>query len=233
MTKVITANNALPSSTLCPDMSTVWKGSAGVPTLNTSADNGSANANDYDGFLATLSGDYNGTGQWVTPGTGGSTANPSVCNSLDGAALTLTGGTVAEIEDVPVPAAVAADQMLPDRDHGERGAGAGDREPDPGFQPSATTYLQHRRGGPCERHRGWPGRSSWSTPPPAVSPSPSRCTPPCRRARSSPGPTGCRSPRPTSVRCWSTARCGTPPSSTTASHGSPTPQVVAHVVSSK
>jgi hypothetical protein len=96
ITTTITSNNALPSQTACPDMSTNWQGSAGVPTYNASADNGSANAKDYDGFLASLSGDYNSTGQWVQPGTG--TANPSVWNSLDGAALTLTGGTVTEIE---------------------------------------------------------------------------------------------------------------------------------------
>lgn len=96
ITHTISSNNALPSSTQCPDMTTMWKGSAGVPTYNGSADNGSADSSQYDGFLASLSGDYNGTGQWVTAGTG--TANPSVWNSLNGAALTLTGGTVAEIE---------------------------------------------------------------------------------------------------------------------------------------
>ena len=97
ITTTISSNNALPSSTACPDLSTNWKGTANsVPTYNGSADNGSANANDYDGFLATLSGDYNTNGQWVQPGTG--TANPSVNASLDGAALTLTGGTVTEIE---------------------------------------------------------------------------------------------------------------------------------------
>ena len=97
ITSTITANNALPAATACPDMSTSWKGTANaVPTINTAGDNGSANANDYDGFLASLAGDYNGTGQWVQPGTG--TANPSVWNSLNGAALTLTGGTVTEIE---------------------------------------------------------------------------------------------------------------------------------------
>ncbi len=97
MTKTIAANQALPSVTLCPDLSTSWKGTAStVPTINTAADNGSANANDYDGFLASLSGDYNGSGQWVQPGTG--TANPSINTSLDGATLTLTGGTVTEIE---------------------------------------------------------------------------------------------------------------------------------------
>lgn len=97
MTSVISASNALPSGTAVPDLSTSWQGTANtVPTFNAAADNGSANANDYDGFLATLAGDYNGNGQWAQPGTG--TANPSIANSLNGAALTLTGGTVAEIE---------------------------------------------------------------------------------------------------------------------------------------
>ena len=97
ITATISSNNALPSSTACPDLSTNWKGIANsVPTYNASTDNGSANANDYDGFMATLSGDYNSSGQWVQPGTG--TANPSVNASLDGAALTLTGGTITEIE---------------------------------------------------------------------------------------------------------------------------------------
>jgi len=96
MTSVITSNNALP--TTLPDLSTTWKGTANsVPTYNGSADNGSANANDYDGFLASLTGDYSSTGQWVQPGTG--TANPSVSNSLNGAALTLSGGSITEIEN--------------------------------------------------------------------------------------------------------------------------------------
>lgn len=95
MTKVIVANQAVPAT--LPDLTTSWKGTAATaPTINTAADNGSANANDYDGFLASLTGDYNGTGQWVQAGTG--TANPSINSSLDGAALTLTGGTITEIE---------------------------------------------------------------------------------------------------------------------------------------
>ncbi len=94
MTKVITQNQALPAT--IPDLSANWKGTAGVPTYLASADNGSANPADYDGFMASLAGDYSPTGQWVQPGTG--TANPSVWNSLNGAALTLTGGTVTEIE---------------------------------------------------------------------------------------------------------------------------------------
>jgi hypothetical protein len=96
--KVIAANQALPSGTAVPDLTSNWKGvAATAPTFNAAADNGSANANDYDGFLASLSGDYNGNGQWVQPGTG--TANPSTFKSLDGAALTLAGGSVQEIEN--------------------------------------------------------------------------------------------------------------------------------------
>lgn len=98
MTKVITSNQAVPSGTSFPDLTTNWQGVAnGAPTLNLVADNGSANPADYDGLLASLSGDYNGVGQWVTPG--GGTTNPSVWNSLNGAALSLTGGTVTEIEE--------------------------------------------------------------------------------------------------------------------------------------
>ena len=98
MTSVITANNPLPTGTTVPDLSTTWKGIANaVPTINLTADNGSANANDYDGFLASLTGDYNGVGQWVQPGTG--TPNPSVSNSLDGGILHLDGGSIAEIEE--------------------------------------------------------------------------------------------------------------------------------------
>ena len=97
ITKTIAANQAIPTASL-PDLTTTWQGTASTaPTFLTSADNGSANANDYDGFLASLTGDYNGTGQWVQSGTG--TVNPSINNSLDGAALTLSGGSVAEIEN--------------------------------------------------------------------------------------------------------------------------------------
>ena len=99
ITAPLSANAALPSAQLVPDLSTTWLGTANsVPTLSLTADNGSGNANDYDGFLASLAGSYDGTGKWVQPGTGSSTANPSVWNSLNGGGLTLTGGTVTEIE---------------------------------------------------------------------------------------------------------------------------------------
>lgn len=98
MNKVIGANQALPSGVAVPDLTINWKGTIGAaPTFNAAADNGSANDKDYDGFMATLAGDYNGNGQFVQPGTG--TANPSVFKSLDGAALTLAGGSIAEIEN--------------------------------------------------------------------------------------------------------------------------------------
>lgn len=98
MTKTIAANQALPTGTGFPDLTTSWQGTANaVPTFNASADNTSGVAAEYDGFLASLSGDYNSTGQWVQPGTG--TANPSTWTSLNGAALTLTGGTINEIEN--------------------------------------------------------------------------------------------------------------------------------------
>lgn len=97
ITTTISSNNALPALTVCPNMSRSWKGTLNsVPTYNGSADNGSANPNDYDGFIATLTGDYNGVGQWVQSGTG--TTNPAVWNTLNGAPLTYTGGTVTEIE---------------------------------------------------------------------------------------------------------------------------------------
>jgi hypothetical protein len=98
MTKVITTDQAVPSGPSYPDLTTLWQGVLGAaPTFNASQDNGSANEADYDGLLASLSGDYNGVGQWVTPGTG--TPNPSSNTSLDGAALTLSGGSIAEINE--------------------------------------------------------------------------------------------------------------------------------------
>jgi hypothetical protein len=102
MTSVITSNNAVSTGAPVPDLTANWKGllpgATGYtgPTYNSAADNGSGNPNDYDGFLASLSGDYSSNGHWVQPGT--ATANPSIWNTLNGAGLTLTGGTVTEIE---------------------------------------------------------------------------------------------------------------------------------------
>lgn len=97
ITSAITQNQAVPTATL-PSISSNWQNVRNaVPTYNASADNNSGNPKDYDGFLASLAGDYTSNGQWAQPGT--ATANPSVYKSLDGAALTLSGGTVTEIEN--------------------------------------------------------------------------------------------------------------------------------------
>lgn len=107
MSKVITANEPPPSPFICPDMTVNWKGLgpdddgyAGPATFDATQDNGSANKADYDGFLSTLTADYNDTGQWVTPGTSDATPNPAVSMSLDGAPLTLDGGSVAQIAEL-------------------------------------------------------------------------------------------------------------------------------------
>jgi hypothetical protein len=98
VTSTITSNNALPTGTAVPDLATSWKGTANaVPTINTSADNNSGDSTQYDGLLASLSGDYSSTGQWVQSGT--ANTNPSVFNSLNGAALTLGGGSVNEFQE--------------------------------------------------------------------------------------------------------------------------------------
>jgi hypothetical protein len=86
-TVTLAANAALPA---LPDLFGT------VPTLNVAADNGSANTTEFDGFLATLTADYNNSGQWVTSGTGN--ANPAVWQDNAGAALALSGGSVDAIE---------------------------------------------------------------------------------------------------------------------------------------
>jgi len=88
-TATLAANAAVP--TTLADINTT-----NVPTVNTAADNGSAQAAEFDGFLTSLSADYNATGQFVKKGTG--TANPSTFVDGGGAALTLTGGSVTQIE---------------------------------------------------------------------------------------------------------------------------------------
>lgn len=84
--------NATPGGLLLPDLST-W-----APTLNAAADNGSADADSFDGLFATLTAAYTDAGAWVTPGTVGSTVNPAVWLDNGGATLTLSGGSITEIE---------------------------------------------------------------------------------------------------------------------------------------
>src|SRR6185437_10923012 len=83
------ANN--PVSPL-PDISTQ------TPSLNLAADNGSAQAAQFDGLMASLSGDYNTSGQFVQSGT--ANANGAVFVDGGGAALSLSGGSVLQIESI-------------------------------------------------------------------------------------------------------------------------------------
>lgn len=91
MTKVISANEPVNTVANVDLFST-------VPTVNTAADNGSAQANNIDGLLATLSGDYSNAGQFTTSGT--ANANPSQFIDGGAGALTLSGGSVAQIEQL-------------------------------------------------------------------------------------------------------------------------------------
>jgi hypothetical protein len=88
----VQASDATPSNFANPDISSV------VPTLNAAADNGSANAAEFDGLIASLTGDYTGAGLFTTSGT----ANANGATFIDGggAALTLTGGSVTQIENL-------------------------------------------------------------------------------------------------------------------------------------
>jgi hypothetical protein len=88
ITSLISANNAVPAS--LADLN------ATVPTFNASADNGSAVDSSIDGLLATLTGDYTSAGAFVTAGT--ANANPAVYIDNAGAALTLAGGSITQIE---------------------------------------------------------------------------------------------------------------------------------------
>jgi hypothetical protein len=71
-----------------------------IPTLNLAADNGSGVASgqgqQFNGFLSSLTGDYNTAGQFVQ--TGSATANPAVFTDGGAAALALSGGSVTQIK---------------------------------------------------------------------------------------------------------------------------------------
>ena len=69
-----------------------------VPSLNLAADNGSAQPSQFDGLIASLSGDYNTAGQFVQAGT--ANVNGAVFVDGGGAALSLSGGSVQQIESM-------------------------------------------------------------------------------------------------------------------------------------
>ena len=90
ITSVITADNPLPTN--LPLLHTAVPAGA---SFSTTADNGSGQPAELDGFLASLTADYTSTGQWATSGTG--TPNPAIWTDGGGAALSLTGGSVTQI----------------------------------------------------------------------------------------------------------------------------------------
>jgi hypothetical protein len=84
--------NATPGSLALPDFST-W-----APTISTAADNGSAQAAETNGLLASITGDYTAGGVFTTAGT----ATPNGATFVDGggSALSLSGGSVTQIENL-------------------------------------------------------------------------------------------------------------------------------------
>jgi hypothetical protein len=88
ITALITANQTPP--TTLPDLTTT------VPTYSAAGDNGSAGANDFNGLIATLAGDYNAGGTIVTPGT--ATASGAVFQDNAGGQFTISGGGISQLD---------------------------------------------------------------------------------------------------------------------------------------
>lgn len=86
----VAANQTPPS---LPDMT------ATVPTINTAADNGSGDSSkQFNGLLATLAGDYTAGGPLTTPGSG--TSSGAIWQDSAGAALTVAGGGIKELDQL-------------------------------------------------------------------------------------------------------------------------------------
>lgn len=97
MTSTIVANQTPPSLTL-PGLSTT------VPTVNLAADNGSAGTGagaEFNGLLATITGDYNsaaGGGAIVQHGTG--TSSGAILQDAAGAQFTVSGGGITQLDSL-------------------------------------------------------------------------------------------------------------------------------------
>lgn len=90
MTSVIVANQTVPS---LPDLSTT------VPTFSSAADNGSGqSATQFNGLYASLAGDYSDNGPLVAHGSG--TDVGAVWQDQGGAALTVSGGGIKELDEM-------------------------------------------------------------------------------------------------------------------------------------
>jgi hypothetical protein len=91
VTSIPGADQAAPTGTLM-DLS---------PTIRTHAQaqaDSSANADEFNGLLATLAGDYSSDGVLVQHGTGGATVSGATFTSLDGAKLTGSDGAINEFD---------------------------------------------------------------------------------------------------------------------------------------
>lgn len=95
MTSVIVANQVPPTTTL-PDLSTT------VPTLNLAADNGSAatggTAPEFNGLLATITGDYVNNSTIVQHGSGINSGATII--DAAGAQFTVSGGGITQIDNL-------------------------------------------------------------------------------------------------------------------------------------
>ena len=97
MTSVITSNNPVSSGTTVPDLRPTgrasWPRPAATPAPPTTGRRTTARRTPTTTTASSraCAATTTAVGQWVQPGT--ATANPSVWNSLNGAALTLTGGS--------------------------------------------------------------------------------------------------------------------------------------------
>lgn len=90
MTSVPGANQTPPTTTL-PDLSTT------VPTINTAADNGSAGTNEFNGLLATITGDYVDGNVIVQHGSGLNSGATLI--DAAGSQFTVSGGGIQQLDN--------------------------------------------------------------------------------------------------------------------------------------
>ena len=90
MTSIIVANQTPPTTTL-PGLSTT------TPTCLTTADNGSAGVNEFNGLLATCTADYTTAGGPIVQ-RGSGTASGSIVQDAAGSQFTVSGGGIVQLD---------------------------------------------------------------------------------------------------------------------------------------
>jgi len=90
MTSTIVANQAPPTTTL-PGLSST------TPTISTAADNGSAGTNEFNGFLASVTGDYVDNGVLVQHGSGLNSSATLI--DAAGSQFTVSGGGITQLDN--------------------------------------------------------------------------------------------------------------------------------------